>query len=404
MGRRPPAVKKKRGKNGTMAGMAALSTWLAAASPWLAGASLAASLALWACLAATLRHFRGAAPGPARRPMTLIKPVKGRDDAMEASFRSIVAADPGRVLQVLVAIESAEDPAYPAAKAFAAAHPDRDVAVLLTGPAGPRMGKAHNMIEAYPAAKHPVVIFSDADTCITPALLAETARAFDEGAGAAFGLPYHVDAPGLGGWWLMLAFNHTYCVPAALGHAAGQFRSFAGAWMAYTKDALAKAGGLERVANAIADDYALGAAARACGARLELLREPVFVSESATGAAAVARKLAKWSSIICWTFPAAWLLAPLLDPVLLGLAAALCARSPLALGALGAALATRSLVGLLQDRAVGRIRRPAWFYLTLLAADPAAMLFWPLGLRRVVEWRGRRYRLSLGGACEVLPS
>jgi ceramide glucosyltransferase len=375
----------------------------------LAGASLAASAALWACLAATLRHFRGAAPGPARRPMTLIKPVKGLDDAMEASFRSIAAADPERRLQVLVAIESGDDPAYPAAKAFAAAHPDRDISVLLTGPAGARMGKAHNMIEAYPAAKHPVVIFSDADVCITPSLLAETARAFDEGAGAAFGLPYHVDAPGLGGWWLMLAFNHTYCVPAALGHATGQFRSFAGAWMAYTKETIAKAGGLERVAHAIADDYALGAAARACGARLELLREPVFVSESAAGAAAVARKLAKWSSIICWTFPAAWLLAPLLDPVLLGLAAVAAGAagagpSPLAWAALGAALGTRSLAGLLQDRAVGRIRRPAWFYLTLMAADPAAMLFWPLGLRRVVEWRGRRYRLSLGGACEVLAS
>lgn len=395
MARRAPAVKKKRGKNGMMAPVSALAAGLSVAS-------LAASAALWACLAASLRRFRGAAAGPARRPMTLIKAVKGLDDAMEASLRSIAESDPRRSLQWLIALESAEDPAYAVARAFAAAHPDRDITVMLTGPAGARMGKAHNMIEAYKAAKHPVVIFSDADVCITPALLAETERAFDEGAGAAFGLPYHADAPGLGGWLYMLAFNHTYCVPAALGHATGQFRSFAGAWMAYTKDALARAGGVELAAHAIADDWTLGSAVRASGARLELLREPVFVRESATDAASVCRKLAKWSSIVCWSVPAAWLLAPLLDPVLLGLAAASLSRAPLPLAALGAALATRMLVGLIQDRAVGRLRKPLWFYLTLALADPAAMLFWPLGLRRVVEWRGRRYRLSLGGRCEVL--
>lgn len=374
------------------------------AAATFAVASLGASAALWACLAASLARFRAAAPGPARRPMTLIKPVKGLDDAMELSFRSVVESDPGRVLQVLVALESAEDPAYPAARAFAAAHPERDIAVLLTGPAGPRMGKAHNMIEAYKAAKHPVVIFSDADTCITPALLADTARAFDEGADAAFGLPYHAAAPGLGGWLYMLAFNHAYCVPAALGYYTGQFRSFAGAWMAYTKEAVARAGGLEGTAHSIADDFALGAAARASGARLELLREPVFVHESAPGAAAVAGKLAKWSSIIAWSFPPAWLLAPALDPVLLGWAALACDRTPLTFAALGASLATRALVALVQDRRVGRLRLPAWYYASLVAADPGAMLFWPLGLRRVVSWRGRRYRLSLGGRCEVLAS
>ncbi len=367
----------------------------------LAALSLTASAGFWACLAASARHFRDAAPGPADLPMTLIKPVRGLDDAMEASFRSIIAADAGKVLQIVVALEDAGDPAYPVARAFAAAHPDRDITVLLTGPAGGRMGKAHNMLAAYATAKHPRVIFSDADTCITPALLADTARAFRDGADAAFGLPYHVDAPGLGGWWFMIAFNHAYCIPAALAYETGQFRSFAGAWMAYTKDAVERAGGLERFTHAIADDYALGMAVRKSGARLELLREPVFVSETGTAPLEAFRHIAKWASIICWSFPPAWALAPLVNPVLLALAALAAGAGPLPLAV---ALATRVLVGLFQDRLVGRIRRPAWTYLVLLGADVGAMVFWPLGLRRVIEWRGRRYRLSLGGACEVLPS
>lgn len=381
--------------------------------PMLSGAfavaAVAASAGFWACLAASLRHFRGAATGPACLPMTLIKPVRGLDDAMEASFRSIVAADPLRILQIVVALESAEDPAYPVARAFAAAHPDRDISVLLTGPAGGRMGKAHNMIEAVKAAKHPRVLFSDADTSITPALLADTARAFHEGAGAVFGLPYHVDAPGLGGWCFMVAFNHSYCVPAALAYEAGQFRSFAGAWMGYTREVLERVGGLEPFSHSIADDFALGMAARKAGARLELLREPVFVSESGSAPLEVFRHVAKWASIICWSFPLAWVLAPFFNPVVLGLAAVAAAAltggaMTWPAGALASALVTRALVGLIQDRCVGRIRRPAWTYLALLGADLGAVLFWPLGLRRVIEWRGRRYRLSLGGGCEVLPS
>lgn len=370
-------------------------------SSLLALASMAATAGLWACLAASLRHFRGAPTRPPRRPMTLIKPVRGLDEAMQRSFESIVAADPLRCLQIIVAIETEQDPAWPVAQAFAAAHPERDIRVLRTGPAGALMGKAHNMIEALKAAKHPVVIFSDADVCITPPLLADTAAAFDAGAGAAYGLPYHADAPGFAGWCFMLAFNHAYCVAPAASALVGQFRFFAGAWMAYTKEALSLIGGLERCGHSIADDYALGEAARRAGVKQKLLREPVFVDDSDREAAAALRHLAKWASIVAWSFPPGYLLAPLLNPVVLGAAAALAGAGPLPLAA---ALASRCLVGLLQDRLVGGLRRPAWTYLSLAFADAAAVLIWPFGLRRVVSWRGRRYRLSLGGRCEVLPS
>ncbi|MDE2510347.1 MAG: glycosyltransferase, partial [Elusimicrobia bacterium] len=162
--------------------------------------------------------------------MTLIKPVKGLDDDMEEGFRSIVEADPSKSLQILIALETAEDPAYPFARAFADAHPDRDVEVVLTGPSGPRMGKIHNMIEAFPRARHDRVLFSDADVRITAALLSDTARAFDAGADAVYAMPYHAFVPGPGGWLFLVAFNYSFCVPVALSYRLGKLRSFAGAW------------------------------------------------------------------------------------------------------------------------------------------------------------------------------
>ena len=339
--------------------------------------------------------------------MTLIKPVKGLDDAMVDSLKSIVAADPLNTLQVIVALEREDDPACPVARAFAAAHPDRDFLVAITGPSGPRMGKTHNMIEAYPRAKRDVVLFSDADTCITTPLLADTARAFAEGADAVYGLPYHGFVPGLGGLWFQIAFNHSFCVPVALSYEHGQLRAFAGAWMGYTKKALARIGGLERFQNAIADDYSIGAAAREAGLKQVLLRVPVLVSETGTAPGEAFMHIAKWSSIIFWSFPTGYAAVVLANPTLqawaaLALAAALGRPLVWPLAAVAAVLVSRILVGLLQDRLVGGLRLPAWRYLPLAIADLGALAFVPLALRRTVRWRGKTYRLSAGGRAEVV--
>ena len=339
--------------------------------------------------------------------MTLIRPVKGLDDAMVAAFASTVACDPHKTLQVIIAMESADDPAYPLATAFRDAHPDRDIEVLVCGPAGPRMGKAHNMIAGAARAKNPYILFSDADCLMSRELLADAAGAFMAGADAVYGMPYHAQAANMGDWWFMLAFNHTFCVPAALAYRLGQFRTFAGAFMGYTRETLERVGGLEAFSCSIADDYALGLAARRAGARQVLLRVPVPVSETGTSTMDSFRHLSKWMSIICWSCPAGWAILPLCSATLLaqaGLAAAVVSGAgwgpPAA--ALAVALLSRVIVAWLQDRCLADYRVPLSAYARVLLADNSALLLWPLGLRRTIDWRSRRYRLYSGGRCRVV--
>ena len=374
---------------------------------FLCAVSFALAAGLWLCLAATARRFRGAPDAPCGLPMTLIKPVKGLDDDMEEGFRSIVAADPRATLQILIALETEADPAYPFARAFADAHRDRDVSVFLTGPSGPRMGKIHNMIGALPRARHPYVLFSDADTRITPALLADTARAFRDGADAVYAMPYHAYAPGWGVWLFVVAFNHSFCVPVALTARAGKLRSFAGAWMGYTKDAIERIGGLPRFENAMAEDLSMGLAAADAGLRQELLRVPVSVSETGTSFGEAFLHVSKWATIIFWSWPAIILAAPLLSPGLAACAAlalaAVTGRSMApALAALAAATVSRVAVGFYQDRFFGGPRAPWWRYATLAFADLGALAFLPMALRRTVTWRGKTYRISLGGRGRVV--
>lgn len=366
-------------------------------------------LGIWAAAAASIWHFRrrGVVSGLPLLPMTLIKPIRGLDDAMQRSFQSILAADPGKSLQLIIALETVADPAYPVACALRDGHPDRDIEVVLAGPSGGRMGKIHNMIEALPRAKHPIVIFSDADSCVSPALLAQTSDAFRAGCEACFGLPYHPPVPGVGGFLFQIAFNHSYSPTAVLASKLGQLRFCAGAWMAYTKLALERAGGLEQFAHAIADDFAISWRVASLGLRRRLLREPVVVEETGTSAREAFTHIVKWLRIVRSCVPAAYFLTPLLSPGVCAAALwALCAaagwRPELGLGLFAAAVLSRAATALWLDCGATRRRMSAAAYLAVAFVDLGMLGFWLLGFPSTISWRGTRYRLSWGGTAEVV--
>ena len=330
--------------------------------------------------------------------MTLIKPVRGLDDGMRENFESIVASDPAGALQVLIAIETQADPAYPVAKAFADAHPGRDIAIVLTGPAGGRMGKIHNMIEALPRARHERVIFSDADTRTTRALVEGTSAAFARGHDAVYATPYHVASSGLGGLCFWVAFNHFFSVLQALAYRAGHYHFYAGAWMAYTKESLRKAGGLEPFAHIIADDASIGLRVSATGARKALLHAPVLVSETGTSPGQAYDHLAKWCIMGRWVAPWAYVMIPVLGPGLPALLLLMLGGKTLFL----AFVMSRIVVAWLQDWVMTGRARPLPRHLILTTADLGMLVFWAAGFRSRLLWRGTTYRLSPGGRAEVL--
>ncbi|HTY81013.1 MAG TPA: glycosyltransferase [Candidatus Bathyarchaeia archaeon] len=366
-------------------------------------------LGLYASLAVSVHHFRPerAGRGEPLLPMTLIKPVRGMDHGMRDNFEAMVESDPERALQIIIAVESDADPAAAVARGFAASHPDRDILVLLTGPAHGRTGKAHNMIEALARARHARVIFSDADIRTTPGLLHGTSRAFRDGYEAVFGVPYHVYVPDLGGWMFRVAFNHNFSIAAALCHHLGLFRFASGAWMAYTREVLERAGGLEPFAHHIADDFAISDRVRRIGARQYLLHELVPVSETGTTVREAFWHLVKWCRISHASVPGIYFGLAVLNPGLIAVTLwLLCEmtrdRPWLGRGLLATFLVSRALAAFLQDRLAARVRLPLWEYGSLVVIDLGYLLFWAFGLRRRIVWRGVRYRLRAGGIAEVL--
>jgi ceramide glucosyltransferase len=376
---------------------------------WLLGGAVAIMIAgWWACLVASVRLFTAPPPSPRPLlPMTLIKPVKGLDDGLDANFESIARSDPEGRLQVIVAVESDADPAFAAATAFSRRHPERDILVLATGPSGARMGKVHNMIEALPRAAHPFVIFSDSDVETTPRLLLETSRAFEDGLEAVFAVPRQRRGEGLPGVLLEIAMNHSFGIGAALGWRLIGFTHCAGAWMGYTREILERSGGLEPIAHAIADDFALSRRVAKAGARGRLLAAPVLLREAGGTVPETARHLLKWAVIIRWSLPLVYLSIPFFN---MGLAATALAALALATGrhvapalSLAAcAFVTRGLVALLHDVLVGEGALALPWYGVLAFTDLGVLGFWLAGFRSTIGWRGTTYRLRWGGAAEVI--
>lgn len=365
----------------------------------LIAVSVAASR--WLGLREALAHFRGGAPGPCRTPMTVIRPVRGLDDGFEDGLRALADADPLKVLQIVVAMESREDPAHAAVEAFRAAHPGRDIEALVSGPARGRMGHMHNKIAALARAKHRFILFSDADALVSGALLADAERAFLGGAGAVSAAVFHAEPRREGDWWFLIAHNHGFAASAAARFRGGGGAFCSGVFMGFTRETLDAVGGLEPFADSVADDVALGTAVLRLGARQELLRVPVFVRESGSSVGAAFARWARWGAINFWTNPPLWLAALALNPAALAFAAGALGARGAAAGALAFAALTRASVAALQDRALA-YRLPLTGYARLLLADLAELAVWPLAPRRVYAWRGRRYRLSLGGRCAVM--
>lgn len=340
-------------------------------------------------------------------PITVIKPIRGLDDALEKSFASIFDADSERSLQVVVAMESPADPAWPVVERLIRENPGRDVELIATGSSGPRMGKIHNMIEALARAKHERVVFSDADCSITRGLLVETRRAFADGCEAVFSLPYHPPTSGLGGLLFQIAFNHSFAPGVALAAALGHMRFCAGAWMGYTKPALERAGGLEQFSHAIADDIAISGKVTATGAKTRLLAARVLVEESGTSLGETVEHLAKWSAIMRACLPGPYAALPLLSPGLCaGALWALCevgrTHIPLGRGLFWAAIGARAGTSFAIDALSSPRLLPLPAYLGLGLVDFGTFAFWLTGFRSTIRWRGKRYRLSLGGRAEVV--
>ncbi len=381
---------------------------------WLlvAVAALGVLGAIGAC-ATLLRRVRGLGGAsfvpPTAASLSMIVPLRGVDAATEANLNALVESQFRGAIEYLFAMESVDDAAYALGQRVKALHPDQDIRIVFSGPAGARMGKQHNIAAAAREARYAVLGSMDADVQIAPTTLAVGLSYLAQpGAGIVYFLPGYSGPSGAGslGGSLVALYSDYYFLAnfGALALRRPQRAIIGGLWLIRraTVDAI---GGFDQFTRVVSDDAAIGKAV--AGQKLRCLLAPFTVSVSFEDLdlRGGATHLAKWiamlraeglgtylSIVLTW-HPVFWSAVA----VIVGLFTPSHQWAP-SLIVLGVAVLVRIITAMLLNVRVYRMPPlPLPLYAVAYEIAGVPLLFGAGLFRRTIIWKGRRYRLGRHG-------
>ena len=365
---------------------------------WVLVAVSAAGCIYLGCSVWAVRRLMAlrARPRGEERPVSVLKPLCGEDPGLMANLRSFCCQN-HNAFQVVFGVRDDHDAAIPVARRLIAELPAADLALVvdrrLRG-SNLKIANLHNML---PVARHPLLVISDSDMRVGPNYLAAvTAPLADPAVGLVTCLYRGIAAEGA---WSRLAAMHINqgflpgaAVAAAMGTGVGCF----GASIALRRDTLARIGGLAAIEDALADDYALGAAVRRLGLRIELspyLIDNIIAEPTLAG---LFRHELRWARTIRLVAPAGFVGSIVTQPVITAaLAVVLGALPAVAPAMLAAALLCRAASAMAIDRALALPRSP--LHLLPLRDVLSFAVFVASFFARRVEWRDRTFRVGPKG-------
>jgi len=351
-----------------------------------------------------LRRWREAAPQAAtwRPAVTVLKPLCGAEPQLAECLRSL-ARQTYPDLQVVFGVREASDPAVAIVEQLREQFPALDIDLVVDSRAHGENLKASNLINMLPRARHAVVIISDSDVRVEAGYLDAVIAALAPSDVGAVTCLYR-GRPGTGLWSRVAAlFINDWFFPSVLVSRALGDRSFgSGVTIALRRSTLEAIGGLQVIADHLADDWLICAHVRRLG--LKTVLSPVVVETEIADEglrAHVSREL-RWMRTIRTVEPLGYAFMGLsiyLPVALLG--ALLAWPSPWALGLATLALFGRVGIHLEQRRRAGA--RLGYDLPLIPLRDGLLLAEWIAGfVGRGVSWRGRRYRVRSGGALSPL--
>jgi ceramide glucosyltransferase len=328
--------------------------------------------------------------------VTVLRPMKGLDPEADANLASLVEQDYRGPVRIVLGADSEADPSIAAARRLKAAHPGRDIVVVADPTQHGTNRKLSNLINMATYATGQILVISDSDVRLPPDGLSALVGALQpEGVGLAYAL--YRGRP-TGNLWSRLAaldINARFAGSVVMGQALNA-HPVLGPTMAVKAEALARAGGLERLKDVLADDFELGRLVREQG--LSIACPPMLIDhgfpERTLGD--LWRHELRWArtirllnpggyggSLITYVFPLA-----VVGALLMGF-------HPYALIALGVLAGVRLTFGLLSCLVMQADTSVLWLFPVrdVLAFAVFLAAFFGDG----IEWRGARLRVKPDG-------
>jgi ceramide glucosyltransferase len=241
--------------------------------------SLCAAFAALGCVYLAAAIAAAAAWKPSRNaglpftpePVTILKPLYGREPRLEDCLNSFCAQDYAAPVQIVFGLHGRDDPALPVVQSVKASHTSLPAAIVIDGRTHGINAKVSNLVNMTAAAEHDVLIAADSDICVKGDYIGRIVRLLQKPGAGAVTVLYHgepTDTP----WSRISALLiNTHFLPNVLvGTALNLAKPCFGSTIALRRKTLRAIGGFEAFSNQLADDYLIGEAVRRLGLKVEI--------------------------------------------------------------------------------------------------------------------------------------
>ena len=198
-------------------------------------------------------------------PISILKPLAGADEGLEANLRSFFSQDHPD-FELLFAVREASDPAVQVVETLCREFPARSVQFIVTGEPPYPNAKVFSLDRMLSEAKHDLLVMSDSDIRVEPGFLRAIAAEFSDPHIALATCPYRATA-GQSLWSNLEAegMNTEFLAGMLVARLVEGVKFAVGPTIAARKSALAGIGGFAVLKDYLAEDFVMGKFAAAAG-------------------------------------------------------------------------------------------------------------------------------------------
>jgi ceramide glucosyltransferase len=331
--------------------------------------------------------------------VTLLKPLKGRDEATEDCLRSWFAQDYTGRVQILFGVASAEDPVCAVVRKLIQDYPASDTQLVICGAVLGANAKVSKLVELEQLAHHDILIISDADVAVPPDLLANIVEPLRQPAVGLVNCFYRLASPTtLAMQWEAVAINADFWSQVLQAISLKPMDFALGAVMGLRREQLAKIGGFKALVDCLADDYQLGHRIARNGYSIAISPVVVDCRSEPMGWKEVWKHQLRWARTIRVCQPAPYFFSILNNATLWPLAWLTVTPSQSVLALAAGCCLLRLLTALDLQRRLNRSWAHLAYWWLVPIKDLLQALLWLLAfVGNRIEWRGERMRLRRDG-------
>jgi ceramide glucosyltransferase len=367
-----------------------------------ASLGLAASYAVLALVAVVVWQIRRA-PTNSRQlpPVTVLKPLCGAEPGLYENLRSFCKQDYPE-FQIVFGVRDLADPALSVVERLLVEFPSLPIDVVVNPQQHGSNCKISNLINMIARARHDVLAMADSDACVGPDYLSTvTAPLLDHNVGLVTclyrGVPTQHICSRLGAMYI----NEWYMPSVLVAWLFGYQGYASGQTLCLRRDTLQSIGGLQTMANHLAEDHRLGEMVRGSGLRIVLSPYVLKAEHHEPNLDSLTRHEVRWMRTIRVLRPRSFRMIFLSFSLPLAILGIMLAGVESSLSTTAWALFGTTVIARLLVHFVHRLRgdRPLLSDLWLLPARD--LLIWWVWCRSFfssrVTWRGSEFEVDANG-------